>query len=53
MTDRQRLKAARRFRELMDQDIHRKEAVRVVRAELGVSRVSLYRYCKRFGVSTK
>lgn len=53
MTNRQRQKAARRFRELMDNGVHRKEAVLKVRTELGVPRTSLYRYCKRFGVSTK
>lgn len=58
MTDKMRLEAARRFRELLDQGVLRKAAIMQVISEIRLrklpcSRTRLYAWCGRFGISTK
>ena len=53
MTEARRRKAAEHFRALLDEGVHRKEAIRRTRAEFGCSRPSLYRWCARLKISTK
>lgn len=53
MTEFLRRKAAERFRTLLDSGTHRKNAIKQVCDEYECDRASLYRWCKRFNVSTK
>jgi predicted transcriptional regulator YheO len=53
VTELLRRRIACRFRELLDSGIHRKAAFRQLRLEHGVSRRSVYRYCREFRVSTR
>lgn len=60
MTDRFRRWAANRFRELLDEGLHRKSALLQVRDEIKAkdaslpnSRTQIYAWCKRFKVSTR
>ena len=59
MTDKTRREIARRFRHLLDRKVWRKDAMLQVRDEFGVTAGwdawsrALYRYCKKFKVSTK
>ncbi len=52
MTDKLRRAAAKHFRELLDQGLLRKEAILRIFNIYGVSRRSLYEYCKKFKVPT-
>lgn len=64
MTERRRQKAANQFRELLDDEqLHaraiaegkklRSLAIWIVCGEYDIDRATLYRYCKRFKVSTR
>lgn len=53
MIDKKRRAAARKFRQILNQGILRKNAFVQVLQEFGVSRRSVYRYCAEFGISTR
>lgn len=53
MTEARRRLAAEYFRSLLDQGVHRKEAMRRTCKEFGCDRASVYRWCARFKISTK
>lgn len=53
MTEKRREKIAKEFRRKLDRDVLRKNAIKEICAAHGIDRASLYRYCARFGVSTK
>mgnify|MGYP001577033439 CR=1 FL=1 len=58
MTDKRRREIARRLRFLLDQGLHRKDALLAVRMQFGtkdklLAQSSVYKYCKMMGVSTK
>lgn len=54
MTEERRIAAARRLRELLDCNVHRKPALLQVSKEFdGIDRSTIYRYCKRYGISTR
>lgn len=53
MTNALRKSIARRLLYLLNKGVHRKLAIIKISEEFSVSRRSIYRYCKRFGVSTK
>ena len=58
MTDKLRKAVARKFRDLLDQGMPRKQALLATRAALrdaGLpsSQTQLYSWCRKFGVSTK
>lgn len=52
MTEKRRLEAAEKFRALLDDGVHRKEAIRQVCSLFDIGRATLYRFCKRFGIET-
>ena len=53
MTDRKRLQIAREFRKMLDDGILRKVAISGIIDRYEVDRATLYRWCARFGVSTR
>ena len=53
MTENAKRKVAVKFRSLIDNGSLRKNAIEYLRERFNVSRRSVYRYCKRFGISTK
>lgn len=53
MTERQRKKIAVEFRSKLDRHILRKNAIAQIIEDYGIDRSSLYRWCARFGVSTR
>jgi len=52
LTDKTRLEVAKAYRQRLDAGVHRKEAIRQVMRIYAVSRVTVYRCCWRFNVST-
>jgi predicted transcriptional regulator YheO len=52
VTDKQRRDAAWKFRKLLDSGVLRKIAILKMRDMFGISRTSIYEYCKKFGVPT-
>lgn len=53
MIEKNRRAAARKFRALLTLGVIRRDAFVQVRKEFGVSRRTVYRYCARYGVSTR
>lgn len=53
MTNARRKLVAKRFREMLDEGTHRKQALMEIGQQYGVSRRSVYNYCKEFSISTK
>ena len=53
MTEKQRREIAKQYRKLLDRGILRKAAIAEICSCRGVSRRSLYRWCRDFNVSTK
>lgn len=52
MTEQRRREAAEKLRSNLDAGVYRKKAIRQVCLEYEISRSTLYRYCKRFGIPT-
>lgn len=54
MTEQQRRDIAQEFKSLVrTKKVLRKNAVKIILEQYGVSRRSLYRWCKKFGIKTR